>query len=155
VDHGLRAHKLTPPPRMKKTTNKTIALFVCGPLADPVEELYGSDGISGNLQLFKDFLDRSNPWPGAVKAVLHPYDVFDKMDYPSEEKIGEYDGLILSGAGKCSTSILIRSKGLIQGDVEGPSAYEDFVWINKLVKYVRWVGVEKPNVKIWGKGVIS
>ena len=75
---------------------KTLAVFICGPLPDSVEAVYGD-----NTSVFQKLLTSSLPRPDSAQLSLHPYDVVKKMEYPPEDRADEYDGIILTGAGAC------------------------------------------------------
>ncbi|KAF9223200.1 class I glutamine amidotransferase-like protein [Gyrodon lividus] len=63
-----------------------------------------------------------------VTFTLDGYDVVTEMAYPPDEEV--YDGLLIS----CAMA----------------AVYDDMVWINKLVAYVRRIADEKPKMKIFG-----
>jgi len=52
------------------------------------------------------------------------------MEYPSEDKIDDYDAILLTGS--------------------AASAYENIDWINKLVDFVKLIAASKPHIKIIG-----
>lgn len=94
-------------PPMTSPPLKTLAVFICGPLPDSVEAVYGD-----NTNVFQKLLTSSLPRPDSAQLSLHPYDVVNKMEYPPEDQIGEYDGIILTGAGACQRTIVLWQAGL-------------------------------------------
>ncbi|KDQ51912.1 hypothetical protein JAAARDRAFT_40737 [Jaapia argillacea MUCL 33604] len=66
---------------------------------------------------------------GEEEWVLEAFDVV-KGEYPDEETLGGYKGLLISGS--------------------AASAYENVEWINKLTEFVARVARTKPEVKIIG-----
>ncbi|KAF5381610.1 hypothetical protein D9615_005476 [Tricholomella constricta] len=104
--------------------SKKLALLVSGKLPEGVRATYRDYSV-----VFKDFLRCS--LPKDVEFTLDPYDVVNKMEYPSDEQLDAYyDGIIYTGS--------------------AASAYEDIEWINKLVAFSARVVNEKPHIKIIG-----
>ncbi|RDB26710.1 putative glutamine amidotransferase-like protein C13C5.04 [Hypsizygus marmoreus] len=109
---------------MSKSSSPTkLALLVCGSLTGSLKDTYGD-----YTAVFGEFLQRA--LPKDVKFILDPYDVVFKMEYPPEDKIDTYEGIIYTGS--------------------AASAYEDVEWINKLVSYTAHIAKDKPNVKLIG-----
>ncbi|KAF6752832.1 cytoplasmic protein [Ephemerocybe angulata] len=61
---------------------------------------------------------------------LDPYDVVRKQEYPTKEKIDDYDGIILTGS--------------------AASAYENVEWVNKLVAFVKDLVENRSHIKVIG-----
>ena len=74
---------------------ETLTVFIYGPLPGPVETVYGDNTTS------------SLPRPGSARLSLHSYDIV-KMEYPPKDRIGEYGGIILTGAGACLRGTVLR-----------------------------------------------
>ncbi|KAF5340284.1 hypothetical protein D9611_007840 [Ephemerocybe angulata] len=62
---------------------------------------------------------------------LDPYDVVRKQEYPTKEKIDDYDGIILTGS--------------------AASAYENVEWVNKLVAFVKDLVENRSHIKVIGE----
>lgn len=75
------------------TTSKSLALLICGSLSANLIEQYGDYS-----QVFGTFFRSS--LPTNADFTLDAYDVFDKMEYPPEDKLAKYDGIVLTGSGK-------------------------------------------------------
>lgn len=80
-------------------TRVSIALFVCVSLTPLIGTEHGDQ-----LEIFEDLLRKSYPKPqlnldDVDYLRMDAYDVVHKMEYPSEEKIDEYDAFIYSGSG--------------------------------------------------------
>lgn len=74
------------------STPKKLALLVSGSLVGNLKDIYGDYS-----EVFRTFLQRA--LPKDVKFVLDPYDVVFKMEYPPEDQIDSYDGIIMTGSG--------------------------------------------------------
>ncbi|KAK7050442.1 glutamine amidotransferase type-1 domain-containing protein [Favolaschia claudopus] len=109
--------------------SKSIALLACDTLMPSVVEEHGDYDV-----LFPTLLHSAGKQLGiddiASKCKLDYYDVVKKMEYPTDEQLDAYDGILITG-----------SKA---------SAYEDIEWINKLVEFTAHVVTEKPKLKIVG-----
>lgn len=80
-------------------TRVLIALFVCVSLTPLIGTEHGDQP-----EIFEDMLRKSYPKPqlnldDPDYFRIDAYDVVHKMEYPSEEKIDEYDAFIYSGSG--------------------------------------------------------
>ncbi|KAJ6466935.1 class I glutamine amidotransferase-like protein [Mycena sanguinolenta] len=109
--------------------SKSVALLICDTPMPSVVEEHGDYHV-----LFTNLLHAAGKQLGideiADKCKLDPYDVVTKMEYPTDEQLAVYDGILITG-----------SKA---------NAYEDIEWINKLVEYTARVATEKPNLRIVG-----
>ncbi|KAK7052321.1 glutamine amidotransferase type-1 domain-containing protein [Favolaschia claudopus] len=109
--------------------SKSIALLACDTLMPSVVEEHGDYDV-----LFPILLHSAGKQLGiddiASKCKLDYYDVVKKMEYPTDEQLDTYDGILITG-----------SKA---------SAYEDIEWINKLVEFTARVATTKPKLKIVG-----
>jgi len=105
------------------TMPKKIALLICGTLPEHIRGTYGDYTV-----VFTEFLRRSLPQD--IEFTLDPYDVVSKMEYPSDDQLDSYDGIMYTGS--------------------AASAYNDVEWINKLVKFTARVANDKPHIKIIG-----
>ncbi|TFY80860.1 hypothetical protein EWM64_g3151 [Hericium alpestre] len=101
-----------------------LALIVCDTPPPPIVR---ADGDYPHI--FTTLLRASLP-DGVTDFVLDTYDVKDKMEYPSDEALDTYRGIIITGS--------------------AASAYEDIPWINKLVEWLARVADSKPQLKIIG-----
>lgn len=74
------------------------------------------------------------------------------MEYPDEERITEYDMIMLTGSGRyfCDRSGTERSANCLVC-LLAASAYENLEWINRLIEFVQHVAKDYPKVKICGK----
>lgn len=73
------------------TTSKSLALLVCGSLSANLLAEYGDYS-----QVFGTFFRSSIP--ANADFTLDAYNVFE-MDYPPEDKLAKYDGIVLTGSG--------------------------------------------------------
>ena len=73
--------------------SKKIALLVCGALPGSLPDTYGHYG-----PIFRQFLLKS--LPNDTSFTLDPYDVVYKMEYPAEDQIDSYDGILFTGSGR-------------------------------------------------------
>ncbi|KAF7377683.1 Glutamine amidotransferase type-1 domain-containing protein [Mycena sanguinolenta] len=109
--------------------SKSIALLICDTPMPSVVEEHGDYHV-----LFTNLLHAAGKQLGideiADKCKLDPYDVVTKMEYPTDEQLEAYDGILITG-----------SKA---------NACDDIEWINKLVEYTTRVATAKPNMKIVG-----
>jgi hypothetical protein len=71
--------------------SKSLALFICGSLTPNLQETYG-DYTDVFTKFFRSAL------PKKIDFTLDPYDV-QKMEYPPEDKLDSYDGIVLTGSG--------------------------------------------------------
>ncbi|KAK7438067.1 hypothetical protein VKT23_018234 [Stygiomarasmius scandens] len=103
---------------------KSIALLVCDtPMPNVIAE-------HGDYQkIFSVLLKDSLPGP-EHDFTLDSYDVVHKMEYPDEDKLDNYDCIMLTGS--------------------AASAYEDKEWIHKLVAFVKRIAETKPEIKLVG-----
>ncbi|KAF5366183.1 hypothetical protein D9758_005672 [Tetrapyrgos nigripes] len=101
---------------------KSIALLICDtPLPSVIVE-------HGDYhKIFSVLLKKSLP---DHDFILDSYDVVHKMEYPDDEKLDEYDCVMLTGS--------------------AASAYEDKEWIHKLIDFVKRIADTKPNIKLVG-----
>lgn len=72
---------------------KRIALLVSGNIPESIRGTYGDYTV-----VFKAFLKRS--LPTNTEFILDPFDVATKMEYPSDEQLDTYDGILYTGSGK-------------------------------------------------------
>lgn len=72
------------------SASKSLALLICGGLSSNLLDQYGDYTV-----VFGKFLRSALP---DVDFTLDPYDVRE-MEYPSEETIDSYDGVLLTGSG--------------------------------------------------------
>jgi hypothetical protein len=75
------------------SSSKSLALLICGSLSANLLEEYGDYS-----RVFGSFF--RNSLPKAVDFILDPYDVAQKMEYPSEDQLAKYDGIVLTGSGE-------------------------------------------------------
>jgi len=73
-------------------SSKKLALLVCGALPPPLLDIYGDYG-----RIYRQFL--LNALPDDTPFTLDPYDVVYKMEYPADNQIDSYDGVIYTGSG--------------------------------------------------------
>lgn len=128
------------------STYKSLALLVCGSLTPNLHETYGD-----YTNVFHNFF--RSALPKNIHFKLDPYDV-QKMEYPPEDMLDSYDGIVLTGSGKF---IYFISKSMVT-DLSyntAASAYKDVDWINKLVAYVVHIANVKPGIKIIGKSSMT
>ena len=118
-----------------------LALLVCDiPLPVVVKE-HGE-----YPKIFETFLRASLP-DGLSTFKLDPYDIRYAMEYPKEDVLDTYDGVIITGSGE----FVVPSNG--RDDpiyLVAASAYEDLEWIKRLVSWVDTLATQKPLVKIIG-----
>ncbi|KAA1477948.1 class I glutamine amidotransferase-like protein [Dentipellis sp. KUC8613] len=101
-----------------------LALIVCDTPPPSIVDVQGE-----YREIFSTLFRASLP-DGLTDFVLDAYNAKDKMEYPSEEALGTYDAVVITGSAS--------------------SAYEDIPWINKLVSWVADVATTKPQIKIVG-----
>lgn len=77
-----------------------VALLICGELSGPVYAANGS-----YYDVYSRFLNSSLPPNSNAKVVVDGYDVANEMKYPEEERISEYDMLMLTGSGERSDDL--------------------------------------------------
>ncbi|KAF9451446.1 class I glutamine amidotransferase-like protein, partial [Macrolepiota fuliginosa MF-IS2] len=80
--------------------------------------------------VFCQFLTGSLPPNSNTTVVIDGFDTVNEMKYPEEERISEYDMIMLTGS--------------------PASAYENLEWINRLIAFVQHVAKDHPKVKIYG-----
>ena len=73
--------------------SKKLALLVCGALPVPLLDIHGDYG-----RIFRRFLLKA--LPNDTSFTLDPYDVVYKMEYPAEDQIDSYDGILYTGSGR-------------------------------------------------------
>ncbi|KAJ7176622.1 class I glutamine amidotransferase-like protein [Mycena filopes] len=109
--------------------SKSIGILVCDTFSPIVLQEHG-----GYYEQITELLHGAGKLLGvqdiADKCKLDEYDVHGRMEYPTDEQLEGYAGLIITGS--------------------RASAYDDIEWINKLVDYVVHVATTKPKVKIIG-----
>lgn len=96
-------------------------------------------------KIFHGMMQKSLPdeWDFTMDA----YDVVTKMEYPSEEKIDEYDAFMYTGSGKCMETEAKDSGSII---IAAASAYAYLEWIHKLVAFTAHLAQDHPKVKLLG-----
>ena len=70
-----------------------LALLLCDTPHPKVVEKHGD-----YRTIFRDFL-KNSLLPNAAKYEVDDYDVVHEMEYPSDDKIDQYAGIILTGSG--------------------------------------------------------
>ncbi|KAF8066792.1 class I glutamine amidotransferase-like protein [Lyophyllum atratum] len=103
--------------------SKKIALLVSGNLPESTRATYGDYTV-----VFTEFLRRS--LPKDVDFTLDPYDVVSNMEYPTDDQLDSYDGIMYTGS--------------------AAAAYENLEWINKLIAFTARVANDKPRIKLIG-----
>ncbi|KAF8657594.1 hypothetical protein AX16_002175 [Volvariella volvacea WC 439] len=106
-------------------SSKRVAVLLCDSLHPKVQEVNGDYPV-----IYPGFLQSSLPNPESNQAIVDCYDVVNAMVYPDDEKLRQYDGIVLTGSAS--------------------SAYEDKAWINKLVAFVANVAERYPQIRIIG-----
>ena len=71
---------------------KSLALLICGSLIPSLHDKYG-----GYTDVFTTFFRSASRKELDFK--LDPYDVVQKMTYPSDDLLDSYDGIVLTGSG--------------------------------------------------------
>lgn len=69
-----------------------LALLICGSLTPNLQEEYGD-----YTAVFSNFF--RSALPKKIDFTLDSYDVVQKMEYPQEDKLDSYDGIVLTGSG--------------------------------------------------------
>ncbi|KAJ7768326.1 class I glutamine amidotransferase-like protein [Mycena metata] len=109
--------------------SKSIAVLVCDTFSPIVLSEHG-----GYYVQITELLHGAGKQLGvqdiAEKCKLVEYDVRERMEYPTDEQLDGYAGLVITGS--------------------RASAYDDIEWINKLVDYTVHVATTKPKIKIVG-----
>lgn len=77
---------------MSPSRSKSLALFICGSLTPNLHENYG-DYTQVYTAFFRSAL------PKRLDFTFDSYDVVRKMEYPSEDLLDSYDGIVLTGSG--------------------------------------------------------
>ncbi|KAG7095176.1 hypothetical protein E1B28_005955 [Marasmius oreades] len=95
-----------------------IALFLCD---TPIPSVLSTHG--DYTRIFQALLHQTRP--ADSEYLLDPYDVVNKMEYPTDSKLKEYDAIMLTGS--------------------AASAYSDVPWITKLVSYIARFGDLSTN----------
>jgi len=106
------------------TKDPRLALLVCDIPLPAVVKHHGE-----YPKIFETFLRASLP-NGLSTFTLDSYDVRYAMEYPKEDVLDTYDGVIISGS--------------------AASAYEDLEWIKRLVSWVATLATKRPLIKIIG-----
>ncbi|KAH9173859.1 class I glutamine amidotransferase-like protein [Lactarius sanguifluus] len=106
------------------TKDPCLALLVCDIPIPAVVKDHGEYPM-----IFERFLRASLPDEFSA-FTLDSYDIRYAMEYPKEDVLDTYDGIIISGS--------------------AASAYEDFEWIKRLVSWVATLATQRPLVKIIG-----
>jgi len=78
--------------------HKSLALIVCGTTSGKTLEENGD-----YVAIFQRFLQASAPTRAGFQYTVDPYDVFRKQEYPAEDKLDDYDGIIITGSRASST----------------------------------------------------
>ncbi|KAI0317968.1 class I glutamine amidotransferase-like protein, partial [Amylostereum chailletii] len=99
-----------------------LALLVCD---TPIPAVIATHG--DYERIFKTFFLKSLP-DGLDAFNMDAFDVRGKKEYPAEDRLDDYDGIVITGS--------------------AASAYEDVEWINKLVAWVARIATSKPQIKI-------
>jgi GMP synthase-like glutamine amidotransferase len=107
-----------------KTKDPCLALLVCDIPIPAVVKDHGE-----YPRIFERFLRASLP-DGLSTFTLDSYDIRYAMEYPKEDALDTYDGVIISGS--------------------AASAYEDYEWIKRLVSWVSTLAKQRPLIKIIG-----
>ena len=119
-----------------------LALLLCDRPIPAVLDAYG-DYERIFYTLFNSSL------PTSVKDFsMDAFDVRWKMEYPPEEELNNYDGIVMTGSGALYAPL---SQTAISHLIVAASAYEDVEWINKLVSWIANVVSTKPQIKIIGE----
>ena len=79
-----------------------IALFLCD---TPIPAILAVHGDYTNI--FRTLLEQT--LPPNFELVLDPYDVVNKMEYPDDDKLKEYDAIMLTGSGAPCVLVHTRS----------------------------------------------
>ncbi|KAI9457654.1 class I glutamine amidotransferase-like protein [Lactarius psammicola] len=106
------------------TKDPCLALLVCDIPIPAVVRDHGEYPM-----IFERFLRASSP-DGLSAFTLDSYDIRYAMEYPKEDVLDTYDGVIISGS--------------------AASAYEDFEWIKRLISWVATLATQRPLIKIIG-----
>ncbi|KAJ3859877.1 class I glutamine amidotransferase-like protein [Lentinula novae-zelandiae] len=104
---------------------KSIALLVCD---TPMPEVVAEHGEYPTI--FYELMRKSLPDELGWEFTMDAYDVVRKMEYPSEEKIDEYDAFMYTGS--------------------AASAYADLEWIHRLIEFTAHLAKDHPKVRIFG-----
>ncbi|KXN85526.1 Putative glutamine amidotransferase-like protein C13C5.04 [Leucoagaricus sp. SymC.cos] len=100
-----------------------IGLLICGTLSGPVETIHGS-----YLEIYSHYFNATAP-PN-VRVVIDPYWI-KKMEFPSNERISEYDLFMVTGS--------------------ATNAYDDSIeWVRTLLSFLKDVIENHPKVKSCG-----
>ncbi|TEB29686.1 class I glutamine amidotransferase-like protein [Coprinellus micaceus] len=118
--------------------HRSLALLVCGKTTG---KTYAENG--DYIDIFTRFLHASldavqGPQSSLEKSnhdprwqfTLDPYDVVKRQEYPTEEKLNDYHGVIITGS--------------------PAAAYENVEWVNKLLGFVKHLAEDKPQIKLIG-----
>ena len=123
------------------TKDLCLALLVCDIPIPAVVQDHGEYPM-----IFKRFLRASLP-DGLSAFTLDSYDIRYAMEYPKEDVLDTYDGIIISGSGEF---IVLSSRRDDLICLVAASAYEDFEWIKRLVAWVATLATQRPLIKIIG-----
>ncbi|KAL0064544.1 hypothetical protein AAF712_008489 [Marasmius tenuissimus] len=94
---------------MTSSKRVKIALFLCD---TPIPVVLAAHGDYTNI--FRTLLEST--LPPNFELVLDPYDVVNKMEYPDDDKLKEYDAIMLTGS--------------------AANAYDKIPWTTKLISYI-------------------
>ena len=123
------------------TKDPRLALLVCDIPIPAVVKDHGEYPI-----IFERFLRASLP-DGLSAFTMDSYDIRYAMEYPKEDILDTYDGIIISGSGEF---ILLSNRRVDPNCFVAASAYEDFEWIKRLVSWVASLATQRPLIKIIG-----
>ncbi|KAJ4474392.1 class I glutamine amidotransferase-like protein [Lentinula aciculospora] len=107
------------------TKCKLIALLVCD---TPIPEVVAEHGEYPRM--FHELMRKSLPDEFGWNFTMDAYDVVRKMEYPSKEKIDQYDAFMYTGS--------------------AVSAYADLEWIHTLVEFTAHLVKNHPKTRIFG-----
>ncbi|KAF5354163.1 hypothetical protein D9756_007142 [Leucocoprinus leucothites] len=109
-----------------KNRKVRIALLCCGEFTGQV---YKDNG--DYLEVYTHWLKKSLPHKSKVKPKVDAYKVYQDNDsLPDDDDIDDYDGILVSGS--------------------SADAWSDVPWVLKLVDFIRRVGTNFPEVRIYG-----
>ena len=123
------------------TKDPCLALLVCDIPIPAVVKDHGE-----YPKIFERFLRASLPY-GLSAFTLDSYDIRYAMEYPKEDVLDTYDGVIISGSGEF---IVLSNRRDDPICLVAASAYEDFEWIKTLVAWVAALATQRPLIKIIG-----
>jgi hypothetical protein len=123
------------------TKDPCLALLVCDIPIPAVVKDHGE-----YPKIFETFLRASLP-DGLSTFTLDSYDIRYVVEYPKEDVLNTYDGVIISGSGEF---IFLSNQRDDPICLVAASAYEDFEWIKRLVAWVATLATQRPLIKIIG-----